>query len=444
MFRLYTLSLLVLLVLTGCSQKHEADEARQSSNQSRSETLVKTVTPIQGGKRIKVPIQGKVKAVTTGFVTSEVSGTVQAIYRELGDDVQAGEVIAKLDTQQLQAQLKAAQASANQSQLLVEAAGSVQSINLKDIEANAQLAKTNLESSKLATQTAQIHFDHAKSDAKRYEQLFAQEAISKQQQEASLNKLEEARSQLQQAHAKQVAAEIELDRLRNVQALQHQARANLASTDAAASESQARADLIAIQLEKANLKAPISGTITQLDLEVGQAISAGAGTQITIVNNKKLEVTIQLADSLYPALKSGTPVEIESPIAGSKLTGSIKKAIPQVNPATGQFNAVVNLPASPLLFDGMNITGNISLQPQQGWLLPLNCLSRSKNGTFVWVINQESKAEPVPVSILFQDDKQILVSGSLEKNSNVIQIGHNNLKAGDPVKQHSQESLQEP
>src|SRR5213076_228087 len=65
---------------------------------------------------------GKVQAVTTVQVGTQVSGTVSELHANFNDHVKAGQIIARLDPSQIEAQLKQSKASLAASQANVASA----------------------------------------------------------------------------------------------------------------------------------------------------------------------------------------------------------------------------------------------------------------------------------------------------------------------------------
>jgi HlyD family secretion protein len=65
----------------------------------------------RGDIKKTISATGKVQAVTTVQVGTQVSGTVSQLYVDFNDRVKAGQIIARLDPSQIEAQLKQSRAS---------------------------------------------------------------------------------------------------------------------------------------------------------------------------------------------------------------------------------------------------------------------------------------------------------------------------------------------
>ncbi len=84
------------------------------------------VTPVRGGAAASLEFVGEVRAARRAELAFAASGRVAAVMVDVGDTVQAGQVLARLDEQPLRAQLAAAQADVARAQV---AAAEVRSRN---------------------------------------------------------------------------------------------------------------------------------------------------------------------------------------------------------------------------------------------------------------------------------------------------------------------------
>lgn len=120
----------------------------------------------------------------------------------------------------------------------------------------------------LLAQKAQSNLDLAEKDFNRYQELYAQGAISKSVFDAYKTKYEVAQSAYSQAQSSVSSAQAGL----------LQTDANLAATDAAQKKleaAQAQLQQIEVSLDETEIKAPFDGIITAKYIEEGSMISLG-------------------------------------------------------------------------------------------------------------------------------------------------------------------------
>ncbi|MGD8408373.1 MAG: efflux RND transporter periplasmic adaptor subunit [Thiohalophilus sp.] len=165
----------------------------------------------QGDLTVTVTATGTVQPVNQVDVGSELSGTVEAVNVDFNDQVKRGQVLAKLDTDRLQA-------------LVIEAKASLESTRAKLEEAKATVVETHL------------RFQRCEKLATR--QLCSQE---------------------------------ELETLRAAKA---RARAVEASARAQVAVAQATLEANETNLAKAEIRSPIDGLVLQRQIEPGQTVAA--------------------------------------------------------------------------------------------------------------------------------------------------------------------------
>jgi HlyD family secretion protein len=192
-----------------------------------------------------VTATGQLSAVVTVQVGSQVSGIILKLNADFNSKVNEGDVIALIDPTRIKAALEQAQAVA------------------KNAAASQARAKVNYE---------QTHRDYDRT-----KELFDKQVIGGADLETAKSKYDLARVELQSAEA-QVA----------------QARASVAS---------ARVDL-----DRTVIKAPISGTVLQRAVDVGQTVAASlqAPTLFTIAQDlSKMEVRAAIDEADVGKLKEG-------------------------------------------------------------------------------------------------------------------------------------------
>lgn len=147
---------------------------------------------------------------------------------------------------------------------------------------------------------------------------------------------------------------------------------------------------------------PISGVITQRQVDAGQTVAAGQ-TLFEIVDPSQLEIQAKLPSDMQAALKVGQRIEYTIQGNPAQLTAVLSRISPIADPASRQieFFAKPNETINSLSI-GAFVEGNILASAQvSGQLIPLDVIQNIKDKPYVWVIRQ-NKIEKVPVVILEQ------------------------------------------
>ena len=179
--------------------------------------------------------------------------------------------------------------------------------------------------------------------------------------------------------------------------------------------------------QKANLDgiilSPISGVITQRQIEKGQTVTAGQ-TLFEIVDPKHLEIQAKLPSDMQAALKVGQNIEYTIQGNSASLSAVLTRISPIADPASRQleFFAKPNQSIHSISI-GAFIDGNIlASQPVSGQLIPLDVIQDIKNQAYVWVIRNQKIAK-VHLVILEQryHDNSAVVQG-LNKGDQISRI----------------------
>jgi len=191
----------------------------------------------QGDLAKSVVATGKIQPITKVEIKSKASGIVKRLLVDEGNTVKVGQVLAELDKEQIQAQVRAARAA-------VEAAEA----NLRGTEADIERGKVDALGPDIPT--LQRAYERAKKMAG--EGVVSQQALDDAQRafELASNKRDLAVAQLSVARAKQA-----------------QAKAQVAQSRASLEQSEE-------DLRNATIVAPIDGLVLSRNVEIGDAVSS--------------------------------------------------------------------------------------------------------------------------------------------------------------------------
>lgn len=214
--------------------------------------------PIQRGAiRNIVNATGTVQAVLTVQVGSQVSGQIQALYADYNSVVKHGQLLAKIDPRNFEAQV--AQAKAN----LAAAQAHVTTVeaDLNNQLASLQSAKANMEAAKVARDNSAQIFE-------RYKELRASGVISQNDYDNSKAAADgnAAKYNQAEAQAKQVDAQI------------NSSKAQIVQAKAQVAQSQAALDQAQVNLDYTTIFSPVDGVVVSRNVDVGQTVAASLQT----------------------------------------------------------------------------------------------------------------------------------------------------------------------
>ncbi|HKE48196.1 MAG TPA: efflux RND transporter periplasmic adaptor subunit [Rhodanobacteraceae bacterium] len=243
-------------------------------------------------------------------VAPEVGGRLVDVKVAEGDRVNAGDVLARIDTADTDLALRRASAERAQAeaQLALLRAGS----RAEDIRQSAAQA----ESAQADVKAAQAELDAASADVERFENLLRANAGSVKQRDDAVTRRDVASARVRSAQQRARGATDALAKMR--------AGARPQEIDAArARVSTVDAQIAALQknLGDATLKAPVSGIVTSKLLDAGEM----AAPRVPIVVVTDLDhawANVYVDERLVPQLKIGQAATLITD-AGQRLNGSI-------------------------------------------------------------------------------------------------------------------------
>jgi HlyD family secretion protein len=321
---------------------------------TRSDTPEVTVVKIETRPELRstVTSSGEVRPIQFVNLTSEVQGRIDDITKKEGDPVQKGEILVRLDPNQLEssadAQLAAFQSAQDEvrsSQSMVSAAQNglaqaEQSLN------QAQVAVENARQGVITAQTevdrAQVELNAANREMKRNEQLLESGVVSRQSFDESRDRVESARAALNTARARLESQRISVKdsqaRVASQQVAVKDARRQVQAAGISVDSSQSRAEQQAAvlrgqrnQRDKTVVVAPINGVIAEIPSKVGTFAVAGLSTTalMTIADMSEINVEVKVDETEIDKVAVGQKAKIKVDAFGdAELEGEVLQKTP--------------------------------------------------------------------------------------------------------------------
>ncbi len=280
-------------------------------------------------------------------ILAKVGGYVKSVDVEDNQVVTGGETVVVIDQAELLVKLAETEADLAAARAT---AGSDGEVGQVEAEASAARARREALESRLAS--AQSSADKAAKDLARVQELADKQIASSQQLDAAQAAATAAQSNVTASERDVMAA----------RAAEKSASAAGRGADARLAKAQAAIDRAKLDLSYAKIAAPVSGTVSRTQVEVGQLVQPGQPLG-AVVSDSTVWVTAnlketQLADvqvgqtvdfdvDAYPGCSARGTVESLSPATGSKFA-----LLPPDN-ATGNFTKVVQrVPVRVAITDG--------------------------------------------------------------------------------------------
>lgn len=394
-----------------------------SRNAAPKTDIKEYVMPVaQKDVTVRITANGEVIPVQRLNLNPKTAGRLAELYVEQGDRVQAGQLIARMDNRELQAQRQ---------QALAELARVEANLNLlrsgNRPEAIGQ-AQAGVNQAQAEIAAAQTRYELASQRAQRNQALATDGAISRDRLDEVLNEQRSAQANLEQAKARYNNAAQQLRQQRNGARSQEIAQA-------AAQVEAARANLQAIetQLEDSEIRAPFAGIITQKNATEGDFVTptsfssstSSATSVVTLAND--LEVLAKVPEVDIGQIKPGQEVEIRvDSYPEQTFKGVVRLVSPEAKEDATQ-RGVITFEVRVRLMTGKDklrsgMTADLAFLGQRvdnALMVPTVAIITNKGQTGVLVPDRNNKPKFQPVTI-----------GPNIGNETKIMDG---LKPGDPV-----------
>jgi len=272
------------------------------------------VITVQTGKVVRedltsvVTSSGEIKPRNYINLGAEFAGQLTEILVKEGDVVKKGQLVARIDETQSEADVQAQKAALSSS----EADASASEAGYKAGDDNITVLQSTLERTKADS-------ERYEEDYKRGQELFKQGLIAKQDFE-----------QRKAAYQAQLAAVTEAEsRIVQARAQLAQLKAQLAGSQRKIAQNEANLNRYNDILKKHNVIAPIDGLVTYLPVRMGETVVPGvqnsaASTIMTIADMSIITAEVKVDESDIVNIKLGQPAEISvDAIPNKTFTGHV-------------------------------------------------------------------------------------------------------------------------
>jgi HlyD family secretion protein len=301
---------------------------------------VKTATATAGAVARNVEFSGVLVPERTVNIYAKLAGQATYVGADVGNTVKAGQLLVQIDTKELNAQLKVAEAA------------------LSGVTDQAAQARIGVETARLNLDLAQRAYDRTRT-------LFQQKVVMQSQLDDAQTKLDLAKSAFDNASQQYATV-----------------------SDSGVAQAQAQVNLIRVQISNSTITSPISGVITNSNINLGEITSLSTPLMsVADTATLKLQGNLSQEDVVHLSVGSAAQVSVDV-VPGTTYVGRVDQVGP-VAAATGQyFPVVVRLRNDGKLLAGMTAKASFALNSVQGIRIPLTAVGSGEDGrAFVFVVS---------------------------------------------------------
>ncbi len=385
--------ILIFFVVIGYFVYTNKTNANDKKNNQTGEK-VKSVNTIKlkelNSEKNYIVRQGVIKGQKEIYLSSKVEGRVTKLYKDIGQRVYKGQLLAKIDGKEYWSQVNVAQTGYDFAKKSVEKTKDFFASQIKQAKKGRELAKEAYEAAKKSGDEEQIgkmkaNYEMAKKTVKTAESGYElQVKMAKGNRDVALSQL------------------------------------NAASTVA----------------NNTNLKAPFSGVVSQVIVEVGDLVSPKR-PMFLLVDDSAKEIRVSVENKFLKDVEVGDIVKMET-LRGDEIEGKVKALSPMID--THSRKGIIKVALSDNVKDvnigeyvKVYIPQNSGKSEEKEILIPQNSVVRLYHDNFVFTLNGE-KVNKIRVVLGDVVGESVVVTDGLKGDETIIVNGQQYLNDGDKVK----------
>jgi len=182
------------------------------------------------------------------------------------------------------------------------------------------------------------------------------------------------------------------------------------------------------------VRAPFDGVVISRERRSGEDVARGeALARLTDIANLEVRAFVPLKH--LPRVAVGAPIDVFA--TDARHTGAIRALVPTGDVRSQTFEAMIDLPldAAAAWTVGQLVSVAVPIRSGQPALaVPRDALVLRANGTFVFRINEQDRAERIAVQIGDSSGELVSIRGDLAEGDRVAIRGAENLDEGAQVR----------
>ncbi|HIJ96776.1 MAG TPA: efflux RND transporter periplasmic adaptor subunit [Desulfuromonadales bacterium] len=316
-----------------------------------------------------IDLMGTVRARTSAVVSARIPGTINLLKVREGDRVSKGQLLVQLDAQENQA--------------------------------NAAVAVSAIDEAERALEEARSRKKLADTTFERYQKLFTEQAVTRQEFDGKQTERDLAAQAVSRAEA----------RLK---------------------QTRSGAQAASVMAGYTKITAPLSGIITSKQADLGATVFP-AQALMTIEDQGSYQLELAVPESLTPAVKPGTGVEVTLDALKATFHAKISEIVPAADAASRTFIAKIALTQKGIT-SGMFGRGSIALQSSAvGIFVTQKAIVERGSLTSVWSVGKDAVARMRLVKVGKAVGDRVEIQSGLSAGERIVSGGVEKVSEGSRV-----------
>jgi len=395
--------LLAIGILPRLNQQKELQETAKAQS---ALPVVNIITPQRAAAATNLVIPGSVVALNQTSVYARTTGYLRRWLVDIGDRVQAGQLLAEIDSPDVDQQVAQARA------------------DLAQAQANLVLSRANLAKGRSDLQQARTNLLLALQTWKRWKVLVQQGVVTQQD-----------------ADTKRATYDANVAGVQSAQNTVSSNQAAVYAAEATVNSGQANLHRYQVLQSFEKVKAPFTGIITARNVDGGSLITPGSGNTTaslyTIAAYNDLDVNVNIPQSLAPSVQIGQTAQVQVREFPQKVfIGKVIRTTNAVDPSSRTLLTQIAVPnPEGLLRPGMygNVKLNI-LRNNPPLMVPDNTVVINSRGTQVATVTNNQTIHYQKVQLGRDNGTETEITSGLTGNESLISNATVDLVEGTRVR----------
>lgn len=242
---------------------------------------------------------------------------------------------------------------------------------------------------------------------------------------AQLQQAKDALDRLQPTQENLARAEAQIKQAQDGLARLNPEAEDVAQAQANADSARAARDIVKQRIADATLIAPVSGTVTAIELDKGAFVQAGIPA-LTLADLDHLEITLSIDETDIPRVRFGQLVLLDlDAFPGEEVNGTVSEIAPAATTVQGVVNYPVRIQVAPTTLaikPGMTANANVQVARRENVLLiPTRAIRAQGNKRLVTVL-EAGQPKEVVVTLGLSNDQETEVKSGLNEGAQVLTV----------------------
>jgi RND family efflux transporter MFP subunit len=417
--------------LAGCHPASSLEAEQTASATSAAAVRVTAGPPVRKTLRRESVQPGQIEAFEFTPLLAKLPSYVQKLYVDIGDGVEADQLLVDLFLPELKDELRQKEAAVVQAGAEIELAAAA----IRAAEAAVTTAQANIGLMEAGGIRAEANVTRWQSQYTRISQLVAGGSLDRKLEDETRDALKAA-----EAARAEVRAKVEAAKAAFVQSQADLAKAKAGEAVAAARRGNAEADLSRVKalLQYTQIRAPYAGIVTERNVNRGDFVQPAsimtAKPLLAVARTDTVRIFVDVPEMDSPRVEAGRAGYVSVQALSDRIVEGKVTRTSWVLGANRTLRTELDLPnPQGLLRPGMYATAHILLQERPDvWVLPLSAIVREGKQAFCWTV-RDGRAVRTSLTLGLQVGNEVEVVSGLKGAEAVIQVPGQSLQDGQAV-----------